>query len=71
LINITWHGYSSRKIPPSKDRRNDEGVKKNPVLQTYMEPVALPSKSLLSTLDRKQGLLILNIKSAQGLEAAD
>jgi len=36
-----------------------------------MEPVTLPSKSLLSTLDRKQGLLILNIKSAQGLEAGD
>jgi len=72
LIKITWHGYSSTKVPQSLDETINEEVEKIQAVKAIEETNReLQSTGFSSTPDRTSGLLILKIKSAQGLRAAD
>jgi len=72
LVKINWHGYSSKKEPQNLAQVPNE-MQENPKTAKAIEktPKVLKSEKLTSTLDTASGLLVLQIKSAQGLEAKD
>merc|ERR1719317_1447202 len=71
LVKIKWNGYSSIKVPQKLPEFNIKPLKKTPAAMSEKIVTKLLPKRITPTPNKKSGLLILIIKSADGLEAGD